>query len=83
MVVFLFVVALVGTVIFGWMTIRRGLNARDNPSRLETYIAKTARSPILFNNRIQSLCLSALIISALCHFIDFVQRSLEALAASF
>ena len=25
MVVFLFVVALVGTVIFGWMTIRRGV----------------------------------------------------------
>ena len=47
-VVFLFVVALVGAVIFGWMTIRRGLNARDNPSRLEAYIAKTARSPILF-----------------------------------
>jgi len=60
-----------------------GLNAWDNASRLETYIAKTARSPILFNNRIQSLCLSALIISALFHFIDFVQRSLEALAASF
>jgi hypothetical protein len=48
MLVFLFVVALVGTVIFGWMTIRRGLNARDNPSRLETYIAKTARSPDTF-----------------------------------
>jgi mono/diheme cytochrome c family protein len=28
---------------FGWMTIRRGFSARDNPSVVETYIAKTAR----------------------------------------
>jgi hypothetical protein len=29
-------------VIFGWMTIRQGSSARDNPSPLEAYVAKTA-----------------------------------------
>jgi mono/diheme cytochrome c family protein len=29
---------------FGWMTIRRGFSARDNPSRLEVYVARTARA---------------------------------------
>jgi mono/diheme cytochrome c family protein len=28
---------------FGWVTIRRGFSARDNPSVVETYVAKTAR----------------------------------------
>jgi len=28
---------------FGWMTIRRGFSARDNPSAMEVYVAKTAR----------------------------------------
>ena len=28
---------------FGWMTIRRGFSARDNPSAMEAYVAKTAR----------------------------------------
>jgi hypothetical protein len=28
---------------FGWVTIRRGFSARDNPSPIETFIATTAR----------------------------------------
>jgi len=28
---------------FGWMTIRRGFSARDNPSAMEAIIARTAR----------------------------------------
>ena len=32
-----------GAAAFGWMTIRRGFSARNNPSVLETYVAKTAR----------------------------------------
>jgi len=28
---------------FGWVTIRRGFSARDNPSAIETLIATTAR----------------------------------------
>jgi mono/diheme cytochrome c family protein len=33
----------VGVAAFGWMAIRRGFSARDNPSAIETYVAKTAR----------------------------------------
>jgi mono/diheme cytochrome c family protein len=33
-----------GSAAFGWVTIRRGFSARDNPSLVETYVAKTARS---------------------------------------
>ena len=29
---------------FGWVTIRRGFSARDNPSAMEVYVAKTARN---------------------------------------
>src|SRR5260370_17448546 len=44
-VVFLFVVLGIAVgVIFGWMEIRRGLSARENPSALEAYLAKTARA---------------------------------------
>lgn len=32
-----------GAAVFGWVTIRRGSSARDNPSAMETYVAKTAR----------------------------------------
>jgi mono/diheme cytochrome c family protein len=32
-----------GAAAFGWITIRRGFSARDNPSAIEAYIAKTAR----------------------------------------
>ena len=32
-----------GAALFGWVTIRRGFSARDNPSAIETYVAKTAR----------------------------------------
>jgi mono/diheme cytochrome c family protein len=32
-----------GAAAFGWMTIRRSFSARDNPSVVETYVAKTAR----------------------------------------
>ncbi len=33
-----------GAAAFGWVTIRRGFSARDNPSALEAYLAKTARN---------------------------------------
>ena len=32
-----------GAAAFGWVTIRRGFSARDNPSAMETYVAKAAR----------------------------------------
>jgi len=32
-----------GAAAFGWMTIRRGFSARDNPSAMEAYLAKAAR----------------------------------------
>jgi len=32
-----------GAAAFGWMTIRRGFSARDNPSAIEAYVAETAR----------------------------------------
>ena len=44
-IVFLVIaIGLVGAIVLGWITIRRGFSARDNPSALETYIAKAARS---------------------------------------
>jgi mono/diheme cytochrome c family protein len=38
------VVIVAGIAAFGWMTIRRGFSARDNPSAMEAYMAKTARN---------------------------------------
>ena len=32
-----------GAAAFGWITVRRGFSARDNPSAMEAYMAKTAR----------------------------------------
>jgi mono/diheme cytochrome c family protein len=32
-----------GAAVFGCVTIRRGFSARDNPSAIETYVARTAR----------------------------------------
>ena len=32
-----------GVAAFGWMAIRHGFSARDNPSAIETYVAKAAR----------------------------------------
>jgi mono/diheme cytochrome c family protein len=32
-----------GAAAYGWMTIRRGFSARDNPSAIEAYVAKMAR----------------------------------------
>jgi len=37
------VAGVAGAAAFGWMTIRRGFSARDNPSAMEAYMAKTAR----------------------------------------
>jgi cytochrome c553 len=43
--IFLLVAAavLAGGAAFGWMTIRRGFSARDNPSAIEAIVARTAR----------------------------------------
>src|SRR5437588_12337664 len=37
-------VGFAGAAALGWETIRRGFSARDNPSALEAYLAKTARN---------------------------------------
>ena len=37
------VAGVAGAAAFGWITIRRGFSARDNPSAMEAYVAKTAR----------------------------------------
>jgi mono/diheme cytochrome c family protein len=37
------VAGIAGAAAFGWVTIRRGFSARDNPSAMEAYVAKTAR----------------------------------------
>jgi mono/diheme cytochrome c family protein len=37
------VAGIAGVAAFGWVTIRRGFSARDGPSALEVYVAKTAR----------------------------------------
>ena len=37
-------VGIAGAAAFGWVTIRRGFSARDNPSALEAYLAKMARN---------------------------------------
>jgi len=36
--------AVAGVSAFGWITIQRGFSARDNPSLIETFVARTARS---------------------------------------
>lgn len=43
LIVFVVAVVIVPAVIAGFTTIRRGFSARDNPSAMETYVAKTAR----------------------------------------
>ena len=43
-VLLLVVLGLTGAGILGWITIRCGFSARDNPSALEAYVAKTARA---------------------------------------
>jgi hypothetical protein len=37
------VACIVAPAVFGWVTIRRGFSARDNPSTIETLVATTAR----------------------------------------
>jgi mono/diheme cytochrome c family protein len=41
-VIGLVLIAIVSAVVLGWMAIRHGFSARDNPSTIEAYIAKTA-----------------------------------------
>ena len=43
LIAFVGVVVIVVAAIAGFTTIRRGFSARDNPSTIETYVAKTAR----------------------------------------
>lgn len=33
-----------GAAAYGWMTIRRGFSARENPSAMEAYVARMARN---------------------------------------
>ena len=44
MIVSIITLGVVGAAAFGWVTIRRGFSARDNPSAMEAYVAKTARN---------------------------------------
>ena len=41
-VLFVIAIGFVCAVIFGWITIRSGFSARDNPTALETHIARAA-----------------------------------------
>jgi len=43
LILFFVAVGIVAAAIAGFTTIRRGFSARDNPSAIETYVAKTAR----------------------------------------
>ena len=43
LILFFVAVGIVAAAIGGFTTIRRGFSARDNPSAIETYVAKTAR----------------------------------------
>jgi mono/diheme cytochrome c family protein len=38
-----FFVLLIAVTVYGWLTIRRGFSARDNPSAMEAFVATTAR----------------------------------------
>ena len=68
------VVGLVGVAAFGWVTMRRGFSARDNPSGVETYIAKTARRlsvPTSGRNAKNPVAATAEVLSeARAHFAD-------------
>ena len=63
-----------GAAAFGWMTIRRGFSARDNPSVMETYVAKTARMlsvPAAERNAKNPVAATAEVLSeARAHFAD-------------
>jgi mono/diheme cytochrome c family protein len=63
-----------GAAAFGWATIRRGFSARDNPSVVETYVAKTARGlsvPASERNAKNPFAASAQVLSeARAHFAD-------------
>src|SRR5712691_9126129 len=66
--------AVAGAAAFGWMTIRHGFSARDNPSVVETYVAKTARRlsvPASERNAKNPFAASAEVLSeARAHFAD-------------
>jgi mono/diheme cytochrome c family protein len=68
------VAGVAGAAAFGWVTIRRGFNARDNPSVVETYVAKTARRlsvPASERNSKNPFAPSAEVLSeARAHFAD-------------
>ncbi|SRR5258708_6323782 len=63
-----------GAAAFGWVTIRRGFSARDNPSVVEIYVAKTARRlsvPASARNATNPFPPSAEVLSeARAHFAD-------------
>jgi mono/diheme cytochrome c family protein len=63
-----------GAAAFGWVTIRRGFSARDHPSVVETYVAKTARRlsvPASERNAKNPFAASAEVLSeARAHFAD-------------
>jgi len=68
------VAGVAGAAAFGWVTIRRGFSARDNPSVVETYVAKTARRlsvPASERNSKNPFAPSAEVLSeARAHFAD-------------
>ena len=43
LVLVIFLAAIIGTGLFAWLTIGRGLSARDNPSAIEVYIARISK----------------------------------------
>jgi mono/diheme cytochrome c family protein len=63
-----------GAAAFGWATMRRGFSTRDNPSVVETYVAKTARRfsvPTSGRNATNPVAATAEVLSeARAHFAD-------------
>jgi len=67
------VACIVATAAFGWVTIRRGFSARDNPSAIETLIATTARQlavPSQYRHLRNSLSFSSDLHAGMEHFAD-------------
>jgi mono/diheme cytochrome c family protein len=68
------VACIVAAAALGWATIRRGFSARDNPSAIEAYLAKTARSlsiPLSERDAKSPVATTAQVLSeARAHFAD-------------
>jgi len=67
---------------FGWVTIRRGFSARDNPSAIETLVATTARQlavPSQYRQLRNPLLSSSDLYAGMEHFADHCALSVARL----